>query len=472
MSPRNEVRLRDFAFSGGSAGARPVSLDELPDVWERASLAERASLTGQFAAHWQRGSRHRLVRDPLGVHKLFFAIDDAGELDVSHYAHDLVQRGIPFRRVCSVPSGHSVAIDPVTREYVLEQYAALPYGDPDAPMSDLEGHAARVRRALDEVFARLARVLEGREVIVTLSGGLDSSTIAAMARAHFPKVRGITFTTPDTTRCEHGDLHFARMVAAHLDIPLEEVEASRERLVSLVDDVLVDGQDFRDFNVHCGLVNAVLADAIAKTASGSAPPVVLTGDAMNELVSDYAPVEYGGARFYDLPRMSAGRLRRFLVLGLDSGDREVGIFGRRGIDCIQPYTLCASAYTQLPGGFLTSTAAKRDLVLRVMGDRIPAPIYDRPKVRAQVGSGQKVGGTLAAMIEAGLDADALVARFAHLFGIRAADAAKEARAFIRGGLYRFTHAYPGSSEEKSLQRSGPRSGADPQQWSVHGPRHR
>lgn len=451
MNDATGVRLHDFVW--GRDGAVPI--EALPELWERADRDELAALTGHFAVHWQRGTRHWLVRDPLGVHKRFFAIDERGELVTSHFAHELVRAGIPFRRVLSVPSGHAVVLDTRTHEYSVEPYTVLRYGDPDAPMRDLEVHAARVRGALDGVFARLAAELEGRDVYVTLSGGLDSSTIAAMARQHLDprgarpgagpraaSLRAITFTTPDATASAASDLRFAREVAAHMEIPLEVVEASSERVLSHVADVLRHGQDFRDFNVHCGLVNSVLAEHLAGRADGGAPPVVLTGDTMNELVADYTPVEYAGERFYDLPRMSPGRLRRFLVLGLDSGDREIGVFGARGIRCIQPYALCASAYAELPGGFLSSSAAKRDLVLRVVGDRIPAAVYERPKVRAQVGSGDEVGGTLAAVIRSGLDARALRARFAELHGIRADDVEAETRAFIRGGVYRFAREFP------------------------------
>src|SRR5690606_12663968 len=127
------------------------------------------------------------------------------------------------------------------------------------------------------------------------------------------------------------DLYFARKVAAELGVPIEVIEASTQDLLDLVDDTLVYGQDFRDFNVHCGLVNAVLARGIqARNADGDARPCVLTGDTMNELVSDYTPVQYGESEYYSLPQLSPGRLRRFLVSGLDTGDREVGVFARCG----------------------------------------------------------------------------------------------------------------------------------------------
>lgn len=443
MSPT--AALVGYAWRGDAA----LAASEIPDFWEHASDRDRAAVTGHFAAHWQRGSRHRLVRDPLGVHKLFFTIV-GDEVRSSQFAHDLVSRGASLRHVWSVPSGHWIELDVVTREYALRQYATLPYGDAEAPIDDLGAYAAAARARLEAVFRRLARTLRGREIVVTMSGGLDSSTIAVMAREHLGAFRAITFTTPDATPSGESDLRYARMMAQHLGVALEVVEVAPARVLGLVDRVLVDGQDFRDFNVHCGLVNAALAEYLA--SSSPAEQVVLTGDGMNELVADYTPVEHGGDTFYSLPELDPGRLRRFLVAGLDSGDREVGVFGRRGISVFQPYLLCADAYTRLPGGFLRSSVAKQDLVRRMMGSRIPGPIYARTKVRAQVGSGDEVGGTLAALVAAGLDQEALLARFAELFDASAA----EAKAFIRGGLYRFSHKHPGAADGRRLDVAGDR----------------
>jgi hypothetical protein len=74
-----------------------------------------------------------------------------------------------------------------------------------------------------------------------------------------------------------------------------------------------------------------------------------------------------------------------------------------------------------------------------MGDRIPAEIYARPKVRAQVGGSKEVGGTLAAMIDAGLSGDRLRHRFAELFSATTDSTSR----LIQAGFYRFANAYPG-----------------------------
>jgi hypothetical protein len=215
------------------------------------------------------------------------------------------------------------------------------------------------------------------------------------------------------------------------------VRASTEDLLEAIDEVLLHGQDYRDFNVHCGLVNALLGAAIASRHVSGPRPVLLTGDTMNELLADYEPETYRGATYYPLPRLPRGRLRRHLVTGLDAGDREVGIFARQGLDTIQPYALAADAYAALPDAAVDSPEAKRELVELVLGRLVPRFVYDRPKVRAQVGGSEGMG-TMGLMLDHGIDAAWLEARFAELFAMDPA----EVKGTIRAGRYRFPSSYP------------------------------
>ncbi|CAM2064427.1 Asparagine synthetase domain-containing protein [Sulfidibacter corallicola] len=378
-------------------------------------------LRGQFAIH-QRDDQggHWFARDPLGVNKLFFAVDDAGHVHSGNYLWDLVHAGIELARIWSVPSGYWAYLNVAQRTWRLERYSRLPYGGREAqPLTHLAGD---VRKGLGDTFERLRTLCTGRRLFVTLSGGLDSSTIAVLTREWLGPFEGVTFSLGAEGRTvgEGEDLHFARRLARHLDVPLHEIHFEPDQLVSLLDPVLVRGQDWRDFNVHCGLVNAAIGAYLRErilqdTASDDEPPLLLTGDTMNELVADYSPVPYRGQTYYPLPRLKAGRLRRFLVAGLDSGDREVGIFHHFGCDTLQPYAHCAEVYTALPEPLLESDGAKSALARAVMGDRIPAEIYDRPKVRAQIGDSTQVGGTLAALVDRGVVGDDLHRRFCELF---------------------------------------------------------
>lgn len=400
-------------------------------------------MTGQFAFDIDDPEGgHLLVRDPLGINKLFFAIGNDGAVDTSNYLIDLIRSGYSLKDIWSVPSGHNLRVNPVKESLELTNYSKLTFNDGANDEWSMDEYALRIRERMREAFCRLKQLLAGRPIFVTLSGGLDSTTIAVMAREYLGEFTAVTFSMDSGSgeAAASEDLRFARLVSKELGVPMETVLATPEEVESLLDIALLYGQDWRDFNVHCALVNAKIASYLQENidASQHMKPVILTGDTMNELMADYSPVSYRNKEYYSLPRLPAGRLRRFLVSGLDSGDREVGVFGHYGLDVVQPYAIFANAYTSLPAGYVQSPGSKQLLVEKVMGDKIPAEIYARPKVRAQVGGSEEVGGTLAALADRGLDGECLRKRFCELLDCTSDDI----RRLIRGGFYRFTSEYP------------------------------
>lgn len=396
--------------------------------------AAARGLPGHYALHRLRADGlHEFLRDPLGVHKLFYARAEDGRVSSSSLWHRLLAAGHAPEEVWSVPPGHRLLLDPREGELEAEEVGPLPVAmegeaDPEAPR--------RLRRRLEQVFQALAPALRGRPTYVALSGGLDSSVIALQAARHLDAPIAVTFAMGKPGGAPSEDFVAAEAVAAALGLPFHAVVEERDAVLARMDEALLHGQDFRDFNVHCALVNAALAVGIARhhaEVGGSGRPVVLTGDTMNELTADYRAETYRGVEYYRLPRLSLPEVRRLLVVGLDAGDREVGVFRAHGIEVIQPYALCADAWTALPPSMLLGDDAKQDLVRPAYGDDLPDLVFDRPKTRAQSGSADQSTGTLAACIDRGWDGTRVRARFAALHGIGEATLGR----FIRAGRYRF-----------------------------------
>jgi asparagine synthetase B (glutamine-hydrolysing) len=434
----SSLAITDHVWMDG----RPSTIEagDPEDVLDTVSRA-----TGHFALHVETPSGHVLVRDPLGVNKLFFTVTDDGTVASSNYLHELIEAGASLERVWSVPSGQAAVIDPASGRYELRRHHQVEFDDaPDTRLDD--DLVERVRARLDVAFAGIAAITADRPVYVCMSGGMDSTGVAVLARRWLTNVTAVTFALAEEQALRAGaggppdDLATARRLSRDLGMPLLEVICPGDAIVATLDDVLRFGQDWRDFNVHCGLVNEALARAIAADAAGrgAGRPLVLTGDTMNELMADYTPVEYRGQTFYALPRLPLAKLRRFLVGGLDSGDREVGIFGRHGIDVVQPYALCADAYASVPAGALADPRSKQALARAVFGDAVPEYVYARPKVRAQAAS-EEVGGTLGLLADRGIHGVALAARFARTLGVDP----DGLRNLIRAGVYRYTTTYPG-----------------------------
>lgn len=388
------------------------------------------ALYGHFAVSSSDGKRHRLARDPMGVHKLFFALAPDGSLDTDVWLHELLKRAPP-KRVFSAPSHALLELDLEARTLTHTPYPQLAL---DTAASEEEA-AHGIEAALGQTFERIAEVVGACTVYLTLSGGLDSSTIAAFATRYLPReqLTCVTLHVDDGRPVARGtDLHAARTVAARLGLPLLELVTAPESILELLDDVLLFGQDFRDFNVHCALVNAAIARALRTHGDAEHGAIVLTGDGANELLSDYEAVDLEGRSYYALPKLPRSALRRFLVRGLDAGDREVGVFARYGLRCMQPFLLAARAFLAVPGAMVDDRSAKSRLARRVLRDSIPDAIFERPKVRAQCGREGEPSGAMAALVRAGVDQEALIERFTALYGVDRAFV----RSLIRAGTYR------------------------------------
>jgi asparagine synthase (glutamine-hydrolysing) len=310
----NYRELRAELIVAGHRFSTETDSEVLLHLYERDGLDMLNRLNGifAFAIHdardagrpdgMERGALF-LARDPLGVKPLYYAERQAGFLFGSEIK----------ALICD--SGLSRNIDPIALHQMLA-YLWTP-----APRTMLAGvrklapgaaiivHQGRVQRhwlyyplPYDGVMdmrpaAEIASELSERVAIAVrrqlvadvpvgafLSGGLDSSSIVAMMRRAWPD-RPITcfsirFADGVDTEGNPADLPYARRVARHLDVDLEEVlvEPSAidrlEEMVNLLDEPQADPAP----------INALL---IAERARSMGIPVLLSGAGGDDIFSGY-----------------------------------------------------------------------------------------------------------------------------------------------------------------------------------------
>lgn len=396
-------------------------------------------MTGRFAVARRVGDTVVLARDTLGLNKLFFAIHEHRGVVAGNYLADLLANGVPFEAIYAVPAGSVTEIAPQQRVLRSQRFHTL-----NRDASALHVALPHVRRELEGYFERLRQQFPAEQAAVCLSGGLDSALVAAIAREHFPAITAYTYSYTDVGG-QSEDVQLAQQTAAHLRIPWRLVEAGPDDVLSTLRDAVLFGQDWRDFNSHCAIVNVLLANAISEDdqrTPESAESLVLTGDLMNELLADYAPARYHGKDYYTLPPIPPGALRRALVRGIQAGDREVGVFQSRGLTVAQPYAEIFESMLSLP-----DTTTKPDVIRALAGDRLPAAYYERRKARAQIGDSEVRRGILPLLADSGRDAQWLERFACKLFG---APDQRSLRNFIRAGVYRSCPRFP----ERRCGRNG------------------
>jgi asparagine synthetase B (glutamine-hydrolysing) len=422
-------------------------------AWDGRRLYDAASLAGPAVPYDLRGAAayvqrdgmggRRILRDPLGINKLFWARDANGDVVVAARPRKLVDDGYPFAEIHAIPRGSVFDLAPARSKPIRHSIVPEAWRSSTRDRAtDVPSVAREIRSKLEGYISAVATTHPGARVFVCLSGGLDSSGIAALACRYFPQLVAVSFDLRRPGRQESEDRRTAALLARDLGLPLLEATVSEDELLEKMDTALAEGVDWRDFNVHAALVNAALAATIADELPARAetsPAIVLTGDLANEFMADYHPERYKDAAYYSLPRLPVGALRANLVRGLDTCHREVGVFAAWKLSVVSPYAVAADAYMALGDDFLAIEDRKQQLCQAVFGTLIPDYVYSRPKVRAQAGSAELGGGVLAACVDRGFDAAWLRRRFSKLHDV--ADA-RDLDRFIRAGRYRTAPPFP------------------------------
>ena len=301
------------------------------EVWKEAIVSK---LTGMFSlAIWDKKTKQLLLaRDRIGEKPLFYMQTNEGLIFASNIdaiasiveqkiidpvaiACYLSHSFIPSR--CTVWCGvsvlqpaHVLRISP-DRNIDVSRYWEMPRAIP--LKQRFKDAADRIQQTIDE-SVRLCLDADA-PVGVFLSGGVDSSLIAAMAVRHKSDIPSFTLGFKETT---HSEVPFAEKVARHLGIHHHVIEIS-------VDDVLSSlPRLVREYGQPFGDASAVPTYFISKLARKYVK-LCLSGDGGDEIFGGYWRVQAGVyAERYGkfIPR----RIRRDLVPFLAN---HLGVIGKR-----------------------------------------------------------------------------------------------------------------------------------------------
>lgn len=228
----------------------------LYDLLERDTAAIDA-LRGQFALAFWDGRRRRLLlsRDHLGQRAMFvrhdpdtvtFCSDLAPLLTAMRWSCVLDPEGAlwylafgmppPGRTLAvsidRVPAAHALSCEPGKPPVVMRYWTPLA---PDAPLDADNLVLAALRTAVDEAVART--LPENQEVGLLLSGGVDSTYLAATAVRMGSAVRA--FTSAFTPGYGMNETEYATAVADWLKLPHQVVTLSAQDALEILEEVVL-----------------------------------------------------------------------------------------------------------------------------------------------------------------------------------------------------------------------------------------
>lgn len=195
------------------------------DAHKRIVILAQSSL-GLGRAYWWRGEDRLLLSSDL---LLIAAEADAREPDRDYFARMLANRPCmertPFSGIAQLTFGVTMVFGPKGR-CCLRPWQPLDTeisGDPEK----------RLRQHLDDAVRFY--LPDSGTLIAEISGGTDSSLVAAVAVANHATIHGLSYVSARGTTGD--DEHFAQLVSSHLQIERTRLDADRHGMSRRLDDL-------------------------------------------------------------------------------------------------------------------------------------------------------------------------------------------------------------------------------------------
>ena len=243
------------------------------------------ALDGVFAIVIVDEGRQQIIvaRDPYGVRPLYSGIARNGQMA---FASELKALTPICARVEPFRPGHYLVIDMNGDEATdSKPYHAVPFLKNPAfgpEGAGPEAGMAAVRGAL--VAAVKKRMMTERPVAALLSGGVDSSLIAALVARELKAAGAAPLQTFSIGMEGSTDLFYARKVADHIGSKHTEVVLTASDFFAAVPAVIRDIETFDTTTVRASVGNWLVAKAVAEQSDCK---VLFNGDGADEVWGSY-----------------------------------------------------------------------------------------------------------------------------------------------------------------------------------------
>jgi len=338
----------------------PVSQVKPSGHWRQGKAVRDAAGPWHEAKAQVQDGRLVLSRDPLGVAQLYFGRTSEGGLCFASEVKALLGVAMDIRELLP---GHRYDGERMERYFQLTNQPLLE----DRP----DGIAKELRRRL---AASVEERIRSDDMGSWLSGGLDSSAMAALAGPLVKKLHTFAAGVPGAP-----DLEYAREVARFIRSEHREVVVGFDDMLAVLPEVIYHLESFDALLVRSSITNYL----VAKLASGYVSDV-FSGEGGDELFAGY---EY-------LKSLAPGML----------SDELLDIMNRLHNTAFQRVDRCASAHgtvahiafadpevvdyaLRIPVGFKLRDGVEKWILRRAMNGALPERALSRAKAKFWEGAG-------------------------------------------------------------------------------------
>ena len=275
------------------------------------------ALDGVFAMVIVDQKRGRVVvgRDPYGVRPLYCGFYDEALVFGSE-----MKSLPPTDDILAVCPGYYHTIDIATKYSNLFQYHAIPFLKNPLYTDNIELAMMAVRESLTAAVRK--RLMTERPVAALLSGGVDSSLIAALVARELVAARAPPLHTFSIGMKGSADLMYAQRVASWIGSIHHEIVMTPEEFFAAVPQVIHDIESYDTTTVRASVGNWLVAKAVAETDC----KVVFNGDGADEVWGSYLYF-YGAPSDHAFEEESRRLLRDIHMFDVLRSDRSISSHG-------------------------------------------------------------------------------------------------------------------------------------------------
>jgi asparagine synthase (glutamine-hydrolysing) len=359
-------------LAGRHAFATMSDIEAVLHLFEEQGSGTPARLEGMFALAIADKEHLFLARDPLGIKPLYYGQGrDATGRPLTAFASEMKALADWVDELAEFPPG---------TWYDSRVGFTRYYDVPDAPPVDrsVEDHVTAVREGLEKAVA--SHLMSDVPVGAFLSGGLDSSVLAALARRHIDELHTFSVGSADSP-----DLRAARRVAAHIGSIHHEYVMTADEVAEKLPEIVHSLESFDQDLVR----SAIPTYFCARLAAGDVK-VILTGEGADELFAGYAYHKgiQDPATLHQELRRSVGALHNINLQRVDRLTMAHGLEGRVPFLDTGFVELALTVPPELKLVTLDDGRRMEKWILRkACEDLLPADILWRTKEQFDEGSG-------------------------------------------------------------------------------------
>ncbi|NIR48369.1 asparagine synthase B [candidate division KSB1 bacterium] len=255
---RNELG-KDYPFQTNSDN------EVIIPIFQRERKHAAKFLDGMFSFVLSDANSYYVARDPIGIKPLYYGTEDK----CIYFASEVKALVDVAERIHEFPHGHF--FHPTTR---FQPYYQLP--EVHNFITDEEEAIKRIQHTLRRSVRK--RLMSDVPVGVFLSGGLDSSLIAALMKEEVEELHSFSVGLPNSA-----DLKAARIVADHLGTIHHECIYSEDEMAEVLPKVIYHLESY-----DAALVRSAVPCYFVSRLASEFVKVILTGEGSDELFAGYS----------------------------------------------------------------------------------------------------------------------------------------------------------------------------------------